>query len=56
MHDGQKFTLHKKENDDGEETEGLELEINGELFSRHPFISKDYVSAEDHHFIYCAGL
>ena len=47
-HEGFKFTLKKKVDDDGEEDqENLELEIQGIPFHKHPFMSKDFVLEED---------
>ena len=55
-HDGHKFTLRKRLDDEGEESENLELDIDGVPFKKHPFISKDFVADEEKQQIYCAGL
>ena len=55
-HDGHKFTLRKKLNEEGEETETLELEIDGLPFSRHPFVSEDFILEEEKQLVYCSGL
>ena len=34
--------LRKKVDDEGNELDGLDLEIQGIIFSRHPFVSKDF--------------
>ena len=56
MHDGHKFTLRKRVDDEGNETENLELDIDGLEFSLHPFVSSDFVLDEEKQLIYCSGL
>ena len=40
--EGHKFTVRRKFDEEGEETDSLELEIDGILFTNHPFISSDF--------------
>ena len=55
-HDGHKFTLRKHVDNEGNETENLELDIDGLEFSQHPFVSSDFVLDEEKQLVYCAGL
>ena len=41
-HDGHKFTLRMNDDKEGEEVEKLELEIDGILFEKHPYVDKDF--------------
>ena len=41
-HDDHKFTLKKQVDEDGTETENLELDIDGQLFMKYPFVDKDF--------------
>ena len=55
-HDGHKFTIRKQIDEDGEETESLQLDIDGIEFSKHPYITKDFVLDEEKQLVYCSGL
>ena len=41
-HDGHKFSFRMKVDEDGNQTEEVELEIDGLLFDDHPFFDKDF--------------
>ena len=56
VHEGHKFTVRKQIDEEGEETEKLELEIDGLPFSKHQFISDDFILEDDKQLLYCAGL
>ena len=55
-HEGHKFTLRKSLDDEGEESENIELVIDGIPYKKHPYISQDFVVDEEKQQIYCAGL
>ena len=55
-HGGHKFTLRKRVDNEGNETENLDLDIDGLEFSQHPFVSSDFVLDEEKQLVYCAGL
>ena len=56
VHEGHKFTIRKQIDEDGEETEKLELDIDGLPFQKHQFISDDFILEDDKQLVYCAGL
>ena len=41
-HDGHKFTVRVNDDKEGEELDKLELEIDGILFEKHPYLDKDF--------------
>ena len=41
-HEGHKFTIKIHVDEDGNETEKLDLEIDGILYTKHPFLSSDF--------------
>ena len=41
-HEGLKFTLRMKVDKDGNVTDEVELEIEGIIFEKHPFVDKDF--------------
>ena len=41
-HDGHKFTVKMNDEKEGEEVEQIELEIDGILFEKHPYLDKDF--------------
>ena len=55
-HDEHKFTIRLQIDEDGEETEKLELDIDGLLFSKHQFVSEDFILEDGKQLLYCAGL
>ena len=40
--EGHKFTIRREVDEEGEETDTLVLEIDGILFTKHPFMSSDF--------------
>ena len=41
-HDNHKFTVRVNDDKEGEEVEQIELEIDGVLFEKHPYVDKDF--------------
>ena len=41
-HDGHKFSLRKEFDEEGDETGKLELAIDGESYTKHPFMNIDF--------------
>ena len=48
--------MRKQIDDEGEETNKLELDIDGLQFSKHQFLSDDFVLEDEKQLIYSAGL
>ena len=55
-HEGHKFTLRRKLDEEGEETDSLDLDIDGLVFQMHPFVSSDFVLDEDKQLVLSLGL
>ena len=55
-HDEHKFTLRLQIDEEGEETEKLELDIDGKPFSKHQYVSEYFILEDGKQLMYCAGL
>ena len=42
VYEDHKFTLRVQVDEEGDETDNLELEIDGLIFTKHPFVSSDF--------------
>ena len=42
VHEGHKFSLRKKIDEEDEETENLDLDIDGVPYFKNPFVSSDF--------------
>ena len=56
VYEDHKFTVRKQVDDEGEETDTLVLEIDGILFTKHPFVSPDFVLEEEKDRIIIVGF
>ena len=50
--EGYKFTLRLKLDKEGEETEDIELAVEGQSYFKHPFVSEDFILDDDRVKIY----
>ena len=48
--------MHLKLDEEGEETEDIDLDVEGKSYLKHPFVSEDFILDEDRQKVYCSGL